>query len=100
MLSRSCNGTTSPVDIAGCAVRTRFSIGYLFLRTISFLKDIPDRDDPCYIVTSCMFCNTADDQYFRHADQRGLRFEGMSQEELVEQRRHYVHQTRRSYKDF
>lgn len=63
-------------------------------------KGHPDRDDPNYIVTSCMFSNTADNQYFRQAARRGLKFDGMSQEELVEQRRPYVHRTRRSYKDF
>ncbi len=63
-------------------------------------KGHSDRDDPYYIVTSCRFCNEADNQYFLKADQRGLRFNGMSQEELVEQRLHYVDKTRRSYEEF
>ena len=47
-----------------------------------------------------MFCNTADNFYFRNAEKRGLRFEGLSQEELVSQRRYYVERTRSSYQGF
>ena len=63
-------------------------------------KGHPLRDDPDYIVTACMFCNTADNFYFRNAEKRGLRFEGLSQEELVSQRRYYVERTRSSYQGF
>lgn len=59
-----------------------------------------DRDKPNYIVTACMFCNTADNRYFDLAAQRGLRFEGLTQDELVAQRRPYVLATRESYRDF
>lgn len=58
------------------------------------------RDDEDYIVTACMFCNTADNQYFRRADQRGLKFDGMTPQELVEQRRPYVERVRLEYWDF
>jgi hypothetical protein len=37
-------------------------------------KGHPDRDDPEFIVTACMFCNTADNQYFVHAKDRGIDF--------------------------
>jgi hypothetical protein len=60
----------------------------------------PQRDDPEYIVTSCMFCNVADNQYFVQADNRGVTFEGKTQDELVTQRRPYVLRTRESYREF
>lgn len=63
-------------------------------------KDHEKRDDHDFIVTACMFCNTADNQYFRHAEKRGLRFDGMTPDELVEQRKPYVMKTRQSYREF
>ena len=60
----------------------------------------PLRDDSDYIVTACMFCNTADNQFFAKAEERGLRFDGMTQEELVEQRRPYVEAARQRYREF
>jgi hypothetical protein len=47
-----------------------------------------------------MFCNTADNQYFRKAAERGLVFDGLTPEELVEQRRPYVEATRAAYREF
>ena len=38
-------------------------------------KGHPKRDDLDYIVTACMFCNVADNQYFVKAEERGLKFE-------------------------
>ena len=58
------------------------------------------RDSDEYIVTACMFCNTADNQYFRHAERRGLTFDGMTPDELVEQRKPYVERVRREYREF
>src|SRR5690349_15259172 len=46
-------------------------------------KGHPDRDNLEYIVTACFFCNVADNQYFRRAQERGLRFDGMTREALV-----------------
>ncbi len=63
-------------------------------------KGHPERDNPDFIVAACMFCNTADNQYFRHATSRGLRFEGLGPNELVEQRRPYVERTRATYRKF
>jgi hypothetical protein len=60
----------------------------------------PNRDNLDYIVTACMFCNTADNRYFDHAEQRGLRFDGLTPDELVTRRLHYVEKTRRSYQEF
>jgi hypothetical protein len=60
----------------------------------------PRRNHQEFIVTACMFCNTADNRYFDQAKARGLRFENMSPDELVEQRRPYVDKTRSSYKEF
>ena len=58
------------------------------------------RDSDDYIVTSCLFCNTADNWYFSHAEKRGLKFDGMFDDELVEQRRPYVTRVRQDYRTF
>ncbi len=60
----------------------------------------PRRKSQEYIVTACMFCNTADNRYFDQADTRGLRFENMSPDDLVKQRWFYVNRTRSNYKEF
>lgn len=60
----------------------------------------PERDNLEYIVTACMFCNTADNRYFDNALERGLRFDGLTPEELVAQRTPYVQRTRDSYQEF
>jgi hypothetical protein len=58
------------------------------------------RDRPEFIVTACMFCNTADNRYFDQANARGLRFENKSPDDLVKQRQLYVDRTRSNYKEF
>jgi hypothetical protein len=63
-------------------------------------KGHPNRDNRDYIVTACMFCNTADNRYFDLAEKRGLRFEGLTPDELVTQRLSYVEATRSSYREF
>ncbi len=63
-------------------------------------KGHPNRDNPDFIVTSCMFCNTADNRYLDQALKRGIQFDGLTPEQLVEQRRPYVETTRRSYEAF
>lgn len=63
-------------------------------------KAHPERDNSDFIVTACNFCNTADNRYFDLADKRGLKFVGMSPEELVSQRLPYVQATRESYRSF
>lgn len=63
-------------------------------------KGHPLRDDDEYIVAACQFCNTADNQYFRQAERRGLRFDGLTRAELVAQRLEYVRRTRASYYAF
>ncbi len=60
----------------------------------------PERDNPEFIVAACMFCNVADNHYFRKAAERELRFDGLSRDELVEQRRPYVEATRSAYQEF
>ncbi len=50
-------------------------------------KGHPLRDKDDFIVTACMFCNTADNQYFQHAEKRGLKFDEMTPQELIEQRK-------------
>ena len=63
-------------------------------------KHHPDRNNPDYIVTACMFCNTADNRYFDRAIERRLKFDGLSPDELVAQRKPYVMATRQSYREF
>jgi hypothetical protein len=63
-------------------------------------KGHPNRDLLDYIVTACMFCNTADNRYFDMALKRGLQFDDLTPDELVAQRLPYVAATRQSYRDF
>ena len=63
-------------------------------------KGHPERDNPVFIVAACHFCNTADNQCFKYAKERGLKFDGMAPEELVAQRLPYVMKTRDSYREF
>lgn len=60
----------------------------------------PERDNLNYIVTACMFCNTADNRYFDNALKRGLQFDGLTPDELVAQRLSYVERTREHYEEF
>ncbi|MHB1095582.1 MAG: HNH endonuclease [Gemmatimonadaceae bacterium] len=63
-------------------------------------RDHANRDDPTYIVASCVFCNTADNHYFDQAAKRGLHFDGLTPEQLVELRQPYVEATRAEYRKF
>ena len=63
-------------------------------------KNHPERNNPEYIVTACMFCNTADNHYFEKAEHLGLAFDGMTPEELVEQRKRFVERVRQDYREF
>ena len=63
-------------------------------------KGHPNRDHLDFIVTACFFCNVADNQYFRHAEKRRLQFDGLSQEELISQRKPYVDKVRQNYREF
>jgi len=63
-------------------------------------KGHPQRDNPDYIVTACQFCNTADNHYFEQTEKRGLKFDGLTPDELVEQRKRWVKDTREEYKKF
>ena len=63
-------------------------------------KGHPLRDKPDYLVTACMFCNTADNRYFSQAKKRGLVFDGRTPAQLVEQRKEWVERTRKSYREF
>ena len=63
-------------------------------------KGHPNRDDIEYRVSACHFCNTADNQFFVQAEERGLKFDGLTQQELVAQRKPYVLRTRKNYRDF
>jgi hypothetical protein len=59
-----------------------------------------NRDNLDYIVTACMFCNTADNRYFDNAEKRGLSFDGLTPDQLVAQRLPFVQATRDSYREF
>ena len=63
-------------------------------------KGHPQRDNSVYIVTACNFCNTADNRYFDLAMKRGLKFDGLTPDQLIEQPKPYVMATRQSYKEF
>ena len=63
-------------------------------------KGHAERDNPKFIVAACMFCNTADNHYFRKAAARGLSFDGLSPGDLVELRRPFVEATRSAYREF
>lgn len=60
----------------------------------------PKRDEREFIVAACNFCNTADNRYFDLLESRGLKLDGLTQDELVAQRKKYVEATRRSYFEF
>lgn len=63
-------------------------------------KKHPHRDNPEYIVTACMFCSIADNRMFEQAEERGLRFDGMTRAQLIAQRKPFVQAVRESYKEF
>ena len=60
----------------------------------------PSREDDDFKVTACRFCNEADNQFFRKAEERGLRFDKMTPKDLIKQRRPYVQKVRRDYRVF
>lgn len=59
-----------------------------------------ERNNRDFIVCACNFCNTADNRYFDLIDKRGLSLDGLTAEQLIEQRRPFVEATRNAYKDF
>ncbi len=59
-----------------------------------------ERNNREFIVCACFFCNTADNRYFDLAASRGLSFDGLTAELLIEQRRPFVERTRNSYREF
>jgi hypothetical protein len=63
-------------------------------------KSHPKRNDRDFIVCACNFCNCADNRYFDLASKRGLVFDSMTPEALVQQRRAFVLATRASYQEF
>jgi len=63
-------------------------------------KDNPNRENDDYKVTACRFCNEADNHYLDEAEKRSLKFDGLSPDQLVEQRRPYVLARREEYKSF
>ena len=85
-----------------CGLDGRASFGaWLSLSEDHLLpKGHPNRNNPVFRVTACMFCNVADNQYFAHAAKRGLKFDGVSPEELVAQRKPFVEAVRAQYYEF
>ena len=63
-------------------------------------KGHPERGNPEFIVASCTFCNVADNRYFDNASSRGLTFDGLDRNALVQQRRPFVEATRSAYRKF
>ena len=90
------SGINSCVGIVASTEKLHLTPGFHFLG----ITCCPERDNPEFIVAACNFCNTADNRFFDLAEKRGLKFDGMSPEELVAQRLPYVLATRESYKSF
>ena len=63
-------------------------------------KGHPERNNPDFTVTACMFCNTADNWYFQKSEQRGLKFDGMTSEQHIGQRKPFVLKVRKGYFEF
>ena len=63
-------------------------------------KGHENRDNLNFVVTACMFCNTADNRYFDMAERRGMSFDGLTPDELIAQRLPYVATTRGRYQEF
>ena len=63
-------------------------------------RDNPNWNNPEFIVTACIFCNGADNHYFKKAKERGITFKSKNRDELIDQRKPYVLKTRNEYKDF
>ncbi len=85
-----------------CGVNGLTSFDTWLTLTVDHLlpKGHPNRDNLEYMVTACHFCNTADNRYFDLAVQRGLKFDGLTRNELVQQRAPFVQKTRQSYREF
>ena len=85
-----------------CGVDGKKSFDTWLILSVDHLlpKDHPDREKDEYKVTSYLFCNTADNKYFELAQKRGLKFNGLTPDELVKQRVRYVNETPNSYKIF
>ena len=82
-----------------CGVDGRKSFDVWLTLSVDHLLPVghPDREKDAFKVTACQFCNTADNHYFT---KYGLKFDGMSPEQLVEQRKPYVQAVRDQYKEF
>jgi len=63
-------------------------------------KGHPDRNNPDFIVTACLFCNAADNRYFDQVEKRGLKLDNLTPTELIAQKTPYVLNTRKKYNDF
>lgn len=60
----------------------------------------PQREDPEYIVTACSYCNGADNWYFKKANKLRLNFDGLSRQELIDQRMPFVKKVRDDYRGY
>ena len=62
----------------------------------------PNRDNPDYIVTTCSFCNIADNRYFDKAKADGFNFDDpyLTPDILVYRRMPYVDKTREAYREY
>lgn len=82
-----------------CGINGKHSFEVWLTLTVEHLlpKGHPERNNPKFIVTACNFCNVADNHYFT---KYGLSFDDMTPEQLVEQRKPYVHAVRNKYREF
>lgn len=74
---------------------------WLFLSVDHLLpKGHPKRNDPDFIVTACTFCNCADNWFFQKAEARRLKFDDMTPDQLINQRKPFVEAVREQYRRF
>ena len=63
-------------------------------------KGHPNRDNPEFRVTSCMFCNVADNRYLERAAKEGVDFDDKTPDELVALRLPTVLKSRANYRQY
>ena len=63
-------------------------------------KGYPERENEDFIVTACNFCNVAENRYFSKVEKLGLKFDGLTREQLISQRKPFVEEVRRKFKEF
>ena len=63
-------------------------------------KDHLEKDNPEFQATACRSCNEMDNHFLEQAAKRGLKFDNMTRQQLIDQRRSYVVGAREKYKKY